>query len=238
MVKTRKTKKGILTIPQLRKAFDHMESFTGSLVKRTRDPVQRRKAFQKEWAKVFYRNVNDASADAYLQFEAKKHGTRGKQRGGAALEGAPLDYSTRPGIAGVYGVFPAYVSSGFDFYNDINMEGPTAGCGVENTTPKVPISIGSNEVQKGGKTRSRKTRKAHRGGGIFTDLIGSLTYRPIAASVPTSVAYDAQMMMKGQTSGVNPSPNTATPPYQPIKPVIVSGTATSIDRDLMNEVRS
>jgi hypothetical protein len=72
MVKTRKSKKGILTIPELRKAFDHMESFTSSLVKRTRDPVERRKAFQKEWAKVFYRSVNDKSADAYLQFEAKK----------------------------------------------------------------------------------------------------------------------------------------------------------------------
>lgn len=165
MANTRKQRKGVMTIPQLRKAFEHMESFTGSLLTREKGSVAQRKAFQKEWQRVFHRSVDDKAADAYLKFEAKKgkkskKGTR-KQKGGSMpqLGMAPLDYSTRPGINGVHGTFPAYVTSGFDMYNQINQDSPRLGCGVENITPKIPADLGSNAVnfQKGGK-RSRKNR--------------------------------------------------------------------------------
>lgn len=112
MTKTKKQKSSMMTIPQLRKAFDHIEVYTAGLLGREKDMKKRRKAFQEEWMKVFHRSVDDKSADAYLQFEAKKNKkgskTR-KMRGGAALSGAPLDYSTRPGIYGVYGNFPEYL---------------------------------------------------------------------------------------------------------------------------------
>ena len=78
-------KKGMMTIPQLRKAFDHIEDFTASLLKKTKDPKERRKAFQKEWMKTFHRSVDDKATDAYLKFEetkGKKAKTK-KQRGGA-----------------------------------------------------------------------------------------------------------------------------------------------------------
>lgn len=241
-----------MTIPQLRKAFDHIESFTASLLTKTKDAGERRKAFQKEWSKVFHRSVDDKSADAYLQFEEKKKkksGTRKQrggsmvttgQRGGAPLGGAPLDYSTRPGIEGVYGSFPAYVSSGLAFYNDINKQAPVAGCGVENTTPKVPLSIGSNEVQKGGKRKTRKNRRQG-GGGTFPsigDFAQALSFRPFTASAPPGNFYNAQMAYKGVDPPPSSQPNTANPGYLPYRPQILNGVATEINRNLGSEVRS
>jgi hypothetical protein len=239
---TRKVKKGVMTIPQLRKAFDHIERFTGSLLKQTKDAGERRKAFQKEWQKVFHRSVDDKSANAYLEFEEKKSGKKSgsrKQKGGAPLSGAPLDYSTRPGIDGIYGVFPAYITSGFDFYNDINKQAPVAGCGVENTTPKVPLSIGSNEVQKGGKRKTRKSKR--QGGGAFPSLsefATAMTFRPMTSTNPPSMSYTAQMDFKGLPSPPSSVANTATPPYLSYKPATLAGVATEISRDLGSEIRS
>lgn len=251
--KTRKLKKGLMTIPQLRKAFDHIERYTTSLLHSTTDASQRRKAFQKEWRKVFHRDVDDKSADAYLEFEEKKVGKKSgtrkqKQQGGAALAGAPLDYSTRPGIDGIYGVFPAYVSSGLSFYNDINLEAPLAGCGTENTTPKVPISIGSNEVQKGGR-RTRKAKRqegvtrvttGHRGGAFpsISEFAQAASFRPVMATAPPSITYNAQMEFKGLPSPPSSQTNTGTPPYLPLKPSTLAGVATEITRDLGSEIRS
>jgi hypothetical protein len=242
--KTHKNKKGLMTIPQLRKAFDHIESFTQTLLRKTNDPKEQRKEFQKEWQKVFHRAVDDKSADSYLQFEQKKSGkrtTKKQQRGGAPLGGAPLDYSTRPGIDGVYGVFPAYVSSGLAFYNDINKLSQTEGCGIEDTTPKVPLSIGSNEVQKGGK-RKNKTRKAKKqDGGAFptlTEFGTALAFRPITSTNPTTPFYDGQMGWKGQPLPPSPAPNTANPPYMAYKPTTLAGVATEINRNLGAEIRS
>lgn len=251
--KTRKLKKGLMTIPQLRKAFDHIERYTTSLLQSTKDATERRKAFQKEWKKVFHREVDDKSADAYLQFEEKKVGKKGTrkqkggstvttdQRGGSAspLAGAPLDYSTRPGIDGIYGVFPAYVSSGLSFYNDINLEAPLAGCGTENTTPKVPISIGSNAVQKGGKRRTRKGKKQN--GGAFpsiSEFAQALSFRPVTATAPPSITYNAQMDFKGLPSPPSSQANTGSPPYISYKPTTLAGVATEITRDLGSEIRS
>jgi len=238
--KTRKIQKGFMTIPQLRKAFDHIESFTQSLLHNTKSVDERRKAFQKEWMKVFHREVDEKSANAYLQFEEKKEkkSKTKKQKGGAELSGAPLDYSTRPGINGLYGTFPAYVSSGLAFYNDINLEAPLAGCGVENTTPKVPISIGSNAVQKGGK-RTRKNKR--QGGGAFpsiSEFAQALTFRPITSTNPPTMAYTAQMDYKGLPSPPSSTANTANPAYIPYKPSILAGVATEINRDLGSEIRS
>ena len=232
-----------MTIPQLRKAFDHMETFTVSLLTKTKDAEERRKAFQKEWSKVFHRSVDNKSADAYLQFEEKKKkksGTRKQgQRGGAPLGGAPLDYSTRPGVEGVYGVFPAYVSSGLAFYNDINKQAPVAGCGVENTTPKVPLSIGSNEVQKGGKRKTRRNKR--QGGGAFpsiADFAQAFSFRPFNSTAPPGTLYNAQMAYKGVDPPPSSAPNTANPGYLPYKPSILTGVATEINRNLGSEVRS
>lgn len=242
---TRKRKGGVMTIPQLRKAFDHIETRTHDILMRHSDKKSRREAFQAEWKKVFHRDVDAGAADAYLDFAAKKKkrsgsGTRKmKQRGGMpALAGAPLDYSTRPGVYGPYGVFPAYVSSGFDFYNSINKDSLTEQCGKENITPKVPADIGSNVVsQKGGKRRRSTRKHKQRGAGFpsISEFASALTMRPFEVSVPTSPVYDAQMAFKGQPLPPSPSPVTSQPGYAQAPMIPLDAKALTYQRDLANE---
>jgi len=257
MAKTRK-QKGVMTIPELRRAFDHMETFTARLMTKGGDANERRKAFQAEWKRIFHRSVDDKAADAYLAFEAKKHkksSTR-KMRGGYAaspLGGAPLDYATRPGLPGPYGVFPAYVNSGLDMYDTINKDSLTETCG-QDITPKIAEDMGSNQVQKGGKRRStsrksrsnkRSTRKTSRrnrkqmgGFPTMSEFVQGLTFRPFSASVPTTSFYDGTMAFKAQPLPLSPTAATGYPPFLSYKASTLDAVATEINRDLKTEMRS
>lgn len=128
----------VLTIPQLRKAFDHMDKVVEGLRKVAKhsfsDAVV---AYREEWRKTFKRDLPPADAAAYLKFRYGMKSTRSmtrrtKTRGGAlgvALAGAPLDYQTRAGVDGVYGNFPTYQTQGLDrFYGSAI----TADCGKSN----------------------------------------------------------------------------------------------------------
>ena len=259
MAKTRK-QKGVMTIPELRRAFDHMETFTAILIRKGGDADDRRKAFQAEWKRVFHRAVDDKAADAYLAFESKKHkksSTR-KMRGGSVLDvnplaGAPLDYATRPGLPGPYGVFPAYVNSGLNMYDTINQDSLTATCG-QDITPKIAEDMGSNQVQKGGKRRSssrrqskskratrrgsRRVRKQMGGFPTMSEFVQGLTFRPFSASVPTTSFYDGTMAFKAQPLPLSPTAATGYPPFLPYKASTLDAVATEINRDLQNEMRS
>lgn len=131
----------VLTIPQLRKAFDHMDRVVEGLRKVAKhsfsDAVV---AYREEWRKTFKRDLPPADAAAYLKFRYGMKSTRSmtrraKTRGGAlglALAGAPLDYQTRAGVDGVYGNFPTYQTQGLDrFYGSAI----TADCGKPNGFP-------------------------------------------------------------------------------------------------------
>lgn len=229
--KTRKQKSKTLTIPQLRKSFDHIDSWVEQHVKKGAKGVKELvPAFQKEWKKTFHREVNSKAAEAYLSLKHRSAPrTTRKQRGGSAapLAGAPLDYTTRQGVYGVYGHFPAYVSSGLSFYNQINQDSLTAGCGIENITPKLPADMGSNQVQKGGKRNSksrknqrkgRKTRRNSRQKGGAPGLEGIratvdvLTSRPFPGSQPPTTAFTQQMGLKGVNIG---PPHPSNQQFQP-----------------------
>lgn len=223
--KTRKVK--ALSIPQLRKSFDHIDSWVESHVKKgKRGQIKELvPAFQKEWKKTFHKTVDAKAAEAYLTLKAHSAPrlTRKQHGGTQALTGAPLDYMTRQGVYGVYGAFPEYVSSGLRFYNDINQDSLTANCGKENITPNIPADMGSNQFQKGGrKTRSnrrgyKKTRKQR--GGSFRDTAASISAtidtmlsRPVPTSSPPTVANTMVMSTKGVDVSV-PSPGATT--YSP-----------------------
>ena len=181
--KTRKTRKsttkkshsGVLTIPQLRKAFDHMDAVVEGLRRTSKhsfsDAVMK---YRDEWRKTFKRDLSPADAEAYLKFRfgIKSKKTR-KHRGGAPLAGAPLDYTTRPGVDGVYGKFPAYQESGLDRYYSSAI---TSDCGKPNQFP-TDASGASQE-----------------GGGMFDGL-----FRPISSTVPPGVIYQPMMEFKGVT---------------------------------------
>lgn len=238
-----------MTIPQLRKAFDHIEEFTTSIVNREKDKGKQRKAFQAEWMRVFHRSIDDKAADAYLHFESKKgkKGKTRKQKGGAALGGAPLDYSTRPGIYGVYGSFPEYIGAGFSFGNDINKMGIQEGCNsaaeaAKFQAPYTGFGATSLAAQKGGKSRKgrkgkRKTRKQRAGGmPSLTEFAGSASFRPLASSNPPGSVYSSMMEFKGAAPYPSSYANTANPPYQSLKPSVLAPTLGAINRTLATEL--
>jgi len=216
-----------MNIPELRKAFEHMESWV--LDNHTKGAA----AFQEEWQETFRKPVDRASAEAYMEHvlsenqHAKKgnHATKGKksrrqhkrqqQSGGMAapLAGAPLDYTTRPGLyitpgvnQGSYAQVPAYVQSGFWNPEVAQLYDPVPGQTVYPT--RTPLGMGSNLV--GGSRKGKKcSKKNKQGGGSLMssalDSIHQLMFRPIPAMTPpSSVAMDAQAGMRGQTLGQSP----------------------------------
>ena len=119
-----------MTLPKLRSSFEQVDKKAAEL--RGRDKDDQIKEFQATWKHIFNRDVSSKAVEAYLAVKhaepSAKRMTRRRNRkaqaGGAApLAGAPLDYQTRPGIDGVHGNFPAYVSSGLSFYDSINQIG-------------------------------------------------------------------------------------------------------------------
>ena len=237
-----------MSIPQLRKAFDHIESYTESLLKREKDVKKRRHAFRDEWMRVFHRSIDDKAADAYLQFESKK-GKKGKthrMKGGSVLGGAPLDYSTRPGIYGVYGSFPQYIGAGFSFGNDINKMAIQEGCNSAAEAAKFQLpekGFGGPslaQTQKGGKSRRAKkvkgTRKMKGGAPSFAEFASAFSSRPLMSSAPPTTAYSSMMEYKGALPYPSGTANTANPPYQAYKPSVITPTLGAIQRDLGTEL--
>lgn len=245
MGKTKKQKSSTMTIPQLRKSFDHIEEYTADLLRREKDMKKCRKAFQEEWMRVFHRSIDDKAADAYLHFESKKSKkakTR-RMKGGSALGGAPLDYSTRPGIYGVYGTFPEYIGAGFSFGNDINKMAIQEGCNsaaeaAKFQAPYTGFGAPSLAAQKGGKKgkKTRKTRKMKGGAPTFSEFASALSFRPLLASTPPTTGYTSMMEFKGAAPFPSATANTANPPYQPYKPSVLAPMLGAIQRDLGSEL--
>jgi hypothetical protein len=203
-VHSRSNKKAILTIPQLRKAFDHMDKVASQLEKVAKhsfsDAVVK---YRDEWRKTFKRDLPPADAAAYLKFRyGLKSGAtktrRSKTRGGAmtplGASGAPLDYQLRAGVSGVYGNFPTYQTQGLD---RSYMSAITADCGKPNAFP----TDGSAASQAGG--------------GLIDGL-----FRPIIPTPAVTAPYAAMMTDPGK--GTPPYPVAAAdsqPPYRPQPPI-------------------
>lgn len=219
MGKTRKHgtrgKTHVLSIPQLRKSFDYLENWVASHIT-TAKIAKLVPEFQKEWKKLFHRDIEAPIAKTYLEIKAQFQGpNRRHQKGGNMLVGAPLDYTTQPGVQGVYGNYPDYVASGFTIRPE---ESVTAMCGKENTTAVVPATLGSNFV--GGKRRkmTRKCERRRQTGGSLTDIMSSIAERPISNLSPPTSGSIVEMGTKGvDTSVTVPSQITYTPAaYDPV----------------------
>lgn len=191
---TRKQKldKG-MTIPQLRRSFEHMQDF----IRKTEYSLDK---FRDEWKKVFHKDVSKSAAQDYLSYMKERSSATGtKQEGGMA----PLDYQLRPGVEGTYGQFPSYVSGGFGFANHDSFR---MGCGVEDISPRIPATMGSNLVIKGGGKKKRhmtKKRKQQKGGAAFpmpslSSVMSEFMQRPILSSLPPGILQTAQNDWKGQ----------------------------------------
>ena len=198
--KTRKLhSKSVLTIPQLRKAFDHMDKVVSNLENTAKhsfsDAVVK---YREEWRKTFKRDLPPADAAAYLKFRygLKSGKTRRRKTRGGAMSGAPLDYQLRAGVSGVYGNFPTYQTQGLDRSYSSAI---TADCGKPNAFP----TDGSAASQAGG--------------GIIDGL-----FRPLVPTAPVSSAYAGMMTEPGKGTPLYPSADAAGPaPFRQPAPAFI-----------------
>ena len=229
-----KKSKGIYSIPELRRSFEHIESYINGKIAHKESKEKLVKDLRKEWSKVFFKDLDKKSAESFVSDRlSKKHKhTRRTLRGGAAaiagapLAGAPLDYTTRPGIylapgqipdirghlplsdggTSSYGSFVPYVDKGF--WNPEPGQSYDPVPGQTRFPTSVPVGMGSN-LFKGGKRQIRQTRKTRRrGGGLIRDMgtvLSQVFTHPASPSAPPSIFKDGQDIWYGK--GVGPSPD-------------------------------
>lgn len=209
--------KQALSIPELRNAFEYIESFAHSC----KGDV---KAFREEWKKVFYKELDKESAQSYLEHVATLK--KPAKKGGAALAGAPLDYTLRPGIhimpaglnANSYAQVPNYVASGFWNPEPARLLDPLPQ--QYRFPTSVPAGMGDNTVRgggcgcnltRGGKAKANKTRRLRKGGGVM-DAVQATLMRPFQMSSPMNQAQSLSEVAAGRSGG--PSPQAADPTFK------------------------
>lgn len=194
-MKKRTMKAQPASIPELRAAFEKVEAKAESL--RGADKTTQIREFQKQWKAVFGKEIDSKTVDAYLhvKFNTKKQKmTRKKgkaQKGGALpLQGAPLDYQTRPGIDGVHATYPAYVQQGLSAYDSFNQIAMKAECGLKDFTPQIPKGMGSNQV----------------GGAVnLADTASTLANKPFASTIPSTLYQDIRTAYLGLPLPASPA---------------------------------
>lgn len=236
-----KNKKGspsaaALTVPQLRKAFEHIDRFVESKVLRLSEK-EGLVAFRKEWKKTFG-EISEESARDYLQF-MRTRGAKAKakaqaQSGGAVtvLSPASLGYDMRGGDESAKLSYPAYVSSGF---LAPPMDSIAATCGKPDVFLPPAADTGSNAwtPMAGGRRRrlNSKTRKASRkqaGGGLgaaFAEFVA----RPFGMSSPPSILQDAGKLATGYNGFPSPKPEINNLPFTQ-QPTVFNASINPVSR--------
>jgi hypothetical protein len=220
--KTRKLSKsvavaeGALTIPQLRKSFEHIEKFVQKKVLHMSEK-EGLKAFCKEWKKTFG-TISEESAKDYLQYMRSQQKT---QKGGAVtvLSPAGLGYEmSQPSGLGVASPsYPAYLSGGF---LPPPMDSVAATCGKPSAFLPPASDTGSNvwTPMKGGRRRApriskkQKKKEQQKGGSLGTALSEFLT-RPFGMGSPPTMLQDVGHRLSGQTGLASPRPEINTPSF-------------------------
>jgi len=208
--KSKKTE--VMTIPELRRSFEHMETFALHN-KHKKDAIA---LFQEEWFRVFKKKLEKKAAAVYIQHvqaDNRKQGGGGTHR----LEGAVLDYDTRPGLyispgvnQGSYARVPNYVQSGF--WNPESGQSYDRVPGQTIYPSRTPLGLGDNTVigLKGGarKSKTAKKQQQQQGGADPLSAIGTafnqFIFRPVGGSIPASVGQDLQTAVRGQELGPSP----------------------------------
>jgi len=157
--------KTVQTIPQLRRLFEEVEDFVDAHIAKRTSKDTMVKEFRKMWKRLFMKEMDKKSADAFIDDRMKskkilRHTRKQKQGGGAVLQGAPLDYTTRPGVylesnqipdkgqipqvsGGGFGSYIDYVHSGFWNPQEAQTYDPVVG---QSAWPQPYASTGSNLV--------------------------------------------------------------------------------------------
>jgi hypothetical protein len=223
--------KTVQTIPQLRRLFEEVEDFVDShIAKRvSRDALV--KEFRKEWKRLFMKELDKKSADAFIDERMKskkilRHTRKQKQGGGgsAVLQGAPLDYTTRPGVylesnqipdkgqipqvsGGGFGSYIDYVHSGFWNPQEAQTYDPVPG---QSAWPQPYASTGSNAVAHNVVAHNAVAHNIVKSGGARRKLRGGNAFltqaftRPIPSTAPPNPGQDMQTMFYGGETGSSP----------------------------------
>jgi hypothetical protein len=217
-----KSTKGIYSIPELRRAFEHVEQVMDEMIHSKESKADMISHIRKEWQKVFHKTLDKSSADALITHRMESRRTTHAMKGGASpIAGAPLDYVTRPGVyldqgsipgpdggltktvGGGFGHYARYVDGGFANPEIAQQYDPIRS---QSSFPLAPrIGMGSNVfLMKGGKRtrKNKKTRGKTCGGAAMID---QAFLRPIpAGSVPSDPLFDIQQMNHGAAAGLSP----------------------------------
>ena len=225
--KTRKLSKkteptsAALTIPQLRKSFEHIEKFVKTKVLHMSEK-EGLKAFCKEWKKTFG-EISEESAKDYLEYMRSHNKT---QKGGAVtvLSPAGLGYemSQPSGLGVAQHSYPAYLSGGF---LPPPMDSVAATCGKPNAFLPPAADTGSNEwvPMKGGGRRAARVSKKHKHksehqqkhkqeqkGGSLGTALSEFIARPFGMGSPPTMLQDVGHRLSGQTGLASPRPEINT----------------------------
>lgn len=213
-------------IPELRRGFEDMERHVRNVATMSISEKAKIKQIRDHWYQIFSRRLSVASATVLL----KEHTPKRASKGGARLDAAPLDHTTRPGIylapgqvpdvdgglplsgqtGGAFGSYLAYVNSGFFNPNIAQSYDPVKG---QPAWPAPSTSMGSNLVQ-GGARKKKGTRRRVRGGSYAGAVLDQAFQRPISSSAPPSIMQDMQDMWHGGKVGASPDSVQRHPVYQ------------------------
>jgi hypothetical protein len=208
--------KGIYSIPELRRSFEHIEEYVDKKIALKESKEQLIKDLRKEWSKVFLKELDKKSADAFVcdrmskkhssrHRTARRHGGAGSQLANTAtpIAGAPLDYTTRAGIYLAPGQIPDKaghlpLSDGskssfgsYVQYVDKGFWNPEPGQSYDPVPgqppwPVPPVGMGSNAVHFANKGGSRNRTRKARRGGGILDDIRSLLPQIPSRPIPSS----------------------------------------------------
>jgi hypothetical protein len=200
MAKTR-SRKEVMTIPDLRKAMTDISAYAKNLVKKSKGNMKYAvKSFQGVWQDTFNKPLGEKIAKEYLAHISKHRSKTMKRGGGGPMAPAPLGYRMEPGTSLPYGNNMPYV----DYLNKgfvIPMSDNIANCGKVDSTVTVPANMGSNLVKTYGGKRKGKTIKKKRGGNIFTKFVNEasqIVNRPFQSTTPPSIQADLYSQYRGQ----------------------------------------
>ena len=207
----------VMTIPQVRRSFEHMEQLLEECSSLSRaDQVAR---LRKEWRKVFHRELSKASAEEFVAYRAEQAATTPHRRrryrttrrhGGMAS----VEHQTRPGMYLAPGQIPNEngslpLSSGAPSAFGSFTEYISKGFGITVPEPAQQLDPVKGQAQ---------WPVPMKGGAGFMDNMGAVyrqaMMRPIGPSAPTSVMSDLQNIAYGSTVGISPSVPQRTPDYQ------------------------
>lgn len=238
----KKQKSSVMTIPELRRAFNHIEDYGQELVQGSSHAFPKAvKEFQKEWRQIFKKDITAQVAEIYLtnlkeQNKVQRKHTRRlrhtRHKGGMA----PLMHTDRAGVyispgvnQGSYALVPAYVDKGFWNPEQAHQYDPVPG---QTSYPtRTPNGLGSNMMpQQGGQASLDQA--------FSQSALNQAFFRAIPSAYPPSLAQDAITTWRGQSLGPSPDPTQTNLSYQ-MSPTAAPHnlpTATAINVNLKRDI--